>query len=235
MSNNTRRDGRVESGQKISSAFSARAWNRAQDAADIVLGDRVRFGAQSSLQSHVRTLAVAIAKTQVASAFSSAPQGVSLSIGTAVDLRTVSPSLLTAVAEEDRDGMRVLDERDMPTISTQAQAVRLPSLQFGFSESFGVVAGINDTKPESATQGDYVLTVIVAGVFRCIVYSFGTGARISGAFPIPPQNSDFPPALWRPYPVVAAAGVGDLIATGAYYKLDTTAQWPRLYEAVIRL
>jgi hypothetical protein len=33
-----RPDGRVEPGQRISSAFSARAWNRAQDAADIVLG-----------------------------------------------------------------------------------------------------------------------------------------------------------------------------------------------------
>jgi hypothetical protein len=35
-----RPDGRVQSGQKLTTAFSARAWNRAQDAADIVLGDR---------------------------------------------------------------------------------------------------------------------------------------------------------------------------------------------------
>lgn len=47
MGSPTRHDGRVESGQKISTAFSARAWNRAQDAADIVLGDRPRFGAGS--------------------------------------------------------------------------------------------------------------------------------------------------------------------------------------------
>lgn len=45
MGNNTRRDGRVEPGQKITRAFSARAWNRAQDAADLVLGERPRFGA----------------------------------------------------------------------------------------------------------------------------------------------------------------------------------------------
>lgn len=44
MGGPTRHDGRVESGQKISTAFSARAWNRAQDAADIVLGGRSRFG-----------------------------------------------------------------------------------------------------------------------------------------------------------------------------------------------
>lgn len=33
-----RTDGRIEKGQSIRSAISARAWNRAQDAADIVLG-----------------------------------------------------------------------------------------------------------------------------------------------------------------------------------------------------
>lgn len=35
-----RPDGRVQPGQRLSTAFSARAWNRAQDAADLVLGDR---------------------------------------------------------------------------------------------------------------------------------------------------------------------------------------------------
>jgi len=33
-------DGRIEKGQRLSTAISARAWNRAQDAADIVLGAR---------------------------------------------------------------------------------------------------------------------------------------------------------------------------------------------------
>jgi hypothetical protein len=35
-----RADGRVRPGQNISTAFSARSWNRAQDAADLVLGER---------------------------------------------------------------------------------------------------------------------------------------------------------------------------------------------------
>jgi cobalamin biosynthesis protein CobT len=35
-----RPDGRIEQGQRLSTAISARAWNRAQDAADIVLGER---------------------------------------------------------------------------------------------------------------------------------------------------------------------------------------------------
>lgn len=40
-----RQDGRVEVGEKVSQAFSARAWNRAQDAADIVLGSVTGFEA----------------------------------------------------------------------------------------------------------------------------------------------------------------------------------------------
>jgi len=35
-----RQDGRIEPGQKLSKAISARAWNRAQEAADVVLGGR---------------------------------------------------------------------------------------------------------------------------------------------------------------------------------------------------
>jgi hypothetical protein len=42
-----RPDGRIEQGQRLSTAISARAWNRAQDAADIVLGERTGFGAEA--------------------------------------------------------------------------------------------------------------------------------------------------------------------------------------------
>jgi hypothetical protein len=42
-------DGRIEPGQKISTALSARAWNRAQDAADLVLGQQ--YGAQAGALS----------------------------------------------------------------------------------------------------------------------------------------------------------------------------------------
>lgn len=41
----SRRDGRVEPGQPLRTAFSASAWNRAQDAADVVLGQRPGFEA----------------------------------------------------------------------------------------------------------------------------------------------------------------------------------------------
>lgn len=40
-----RPDGRIEKGQRLGSAISARAWNRSQDAADVVLGVRPGFEA----------------------------------------------------------------------------------------------------------------------------------------------------------------------------------------------
>lgn len=40
-----RPDGRIEKGQSLNRAISARAWNRAQDAADVVLGVRPGFSA----------------------------------------------------------------------------------------------------------------------------------------------------------------------------------------------
>jgi len=42
-----RPDGRIEKGQRLSSAISARAWNRAQEAADRVLGAGTGFQAES--------------------------------------------------------------------------------------------------------------------------------------------------------------------------------------------
>lgn len=40
-----RKDGRIEPGQSLRGAISARAWNRAQDAADVVLGRSASFAA----------------------------------------------------------------------------------------------------------------------------------------------------------------------------------------------
>ena len=56
-----RMDGRVEPGEKVSEAFSARAWNRAQQAADQVLGTTAGYdagentpGARASNYIHLR-------------------------------------------------------------------------------------------------------------------------------------------------------------------------------------
>jgi hypothetical protein len=46
-----RNDGRIEKGQRLSSAISARAWNRAQQAADIVLGSQPGISSDGQVYS----------------------------------------------------------------------------------------------------------------------------------------------------------------------------------------
>jgi hypothetical protein len=49
-----RPDGRIEKGQRLSSAISAKAWNRAQEAADRVLGAGTGFSVDDALASSSR-------------------------------------------------------------------------------------------------------------------------------------------------------------------------------------
>lgn len=58
-----RRDGRIEPGQPLKTAISASAWNRAQDAADIVLGQRPGFAAESEAASTTPYTAVVVKNT----------------------------------------------------------------------------------------------------------------------------------------------------------------------------
>jgi len=52
----TRRDGRIEPGQKLSGAISARQWNRMADAADIVMGSGAGVAAVASSVAHLPSL-----------------------------------------------------------------------------------------------------------------------------------------------------------------------------------
>lgn len=58
-------DGRIEKGQRIASAISARAWNRAQDAADIVLGARPGIAAGEASEPLSRNWLYARAATAI--------------------------------------------------------------------------------------------------------------------------------------------------------------------------
>jgi hypothetical protein len=55
-----RNDGRIEPGQKLAGAISARAWNRAQDAADRVLGAGTVFGAGALNSSYLPSVRVTL-------------------------------------------------------------------------------------------------------------------------------------------------------------------------------
>lgn len=90
-----RADGRVQPGQRLTSAFSARAWNRAQDAADIVLGDRGP-SAQGGGLSYERPLHVVTVRNN---SFAAVPRFGVLSIGGVAINPTTSETLANTFAD----------------------------------------------------------------------------------------------------------------------------------------
>jgi hypothetical protein len=85
-----RPDGRIEPGQKLASAISARAWNRAQDAADIVLGERTEFGAEAGMRMPGQLVVPCLVTNNDL-------QGAIVQIGSIVDFRQPSSTSATIV------------------------------------------------------------------------------------------------------------------------------------------
>jgi len=95
------------------------------------------------------------------------------------------------------------------------------------SENFGVISEI------TSDDNYYYLKIIVGGVFQCRVIAYADGgSRLLG--PPPRGGSDEIKALWRPYLMASPAGPGRILSVGNFFKLGTT-DWPRVYEAIVRL
>jgi hypothetical protein len=136
----SRRDGRVEPGQPLRTAFSASAWNRAQDAADVVLGQRPGFGA-GALGGRGSPYTALPCKNTTASAV--ARWGV-----LAISGLEITPSGSTGPATSQFESMPVL-RGGTPTTSTGDQfVIAVEPIAAG---AIGMVAvdGVVQTKVES--------------------------------------------------------------------------------------
>lgn len=95
------------------------------------------------------------------------------------------------------------------------------------AETFGVISDISND------DSHYFVKVIVGGVFQCRVVAYSdSGNRVLG--PPPRGGSDEIKAMWRPYLMTSPAGPGRILSVGNCYKLGAT-DWPRVYEAIVRL
>lgn len=183
----------------------------------------------------VSTVCVVVHQSLVNAAFSGAT-GQQLSVGHAVDLPLNAAQMFTAVPADKRGtevhSYAITSEADAPPLSLERRAIRLTSFSFQMAESFGVIQDIARPTQENP---DYTLTLIVGGVFSCLAYGWAYNQRLCGAYPFPGNNNgEFPPGLWRPYPVMAAAGAGAVLAIGAYHTLGQNG-YPSLFEALVRL
>ena len=96
------------------------------------------------------------------------------------------------------------------------------------TDSFGIVTEISQAEEST------VLRLFVAGVITCRVFAFAPSDRVSGPLPIPPNGADTARSLYRCYPTMSVGGIGAVLAVGRYWRV-AGAEWPRVYEATIRV
>lgn len=152
-----RQDGRIEPGQKLSKAISARAWNRAQEAADVVLGSRQGFAADS---------------------FGFGTMGIVVPCRVST---TVSPVILGAVVElSNASAYRTpaSSPSGAPGVQSISASVVVPESFWGYSggnHSLGVIVG----GTEMPVPGlDKFVQVCVSGLCVAIVKLRGAGEFI---------------------------------------------------------
>jgi len=219
-----RPDGRIEKGQRLSSAISARAWNRAQEAADRVLG--VTPGIEAAATSgnlRAVTIAARWSKTnansrmaQWPSHIQALPEGHKLHIGFSVPLLNEVYLNAGSVAKNAIGDLAVTVLDPFLTLG----------LVFNGSEHFGVIQSVSED------ESYYNLTLVIGGVFVCRCLSFAISDRLAGPAGIP-VNENIKP-LWYPYPVMSPAGSAKVLAVGNYWK-PTGNEWPRIYEVLVSM
>ena len=234
-----RPDGRIEKGQRLSSAISARAWNRAQEAADRVLGAApgVEAGAAAS-DSQVVTMTATILRSAADPETNNWPahlteqNGTKLRVGYGISLDG-APLNIPAMPNWTGTSLRVNNLEDLGVVQPgiSGRYLRLAGTGAG-SEQFGVVTAISVNEATETAAASYTVTFAVAGVFTCRCIAFALSDRLLGPPPIPANNAAKP--FWYPYPMMAPAGTARVIAYGGYWQVGPDP-WPRIYEVVARL
>jgi hypothetical protein len=226
-----RPDGRIEKGQRLGSAISARAWNRAQDAADVVLGVTPGFEAEAGPPDRVDYVTVSMTKAAVDTRASQWPdhieqnaQGHKLHVGFALPLEfddlSIGPS-----------GALKANLSDLRTFESAAPWINAQSFYYN-SERFGVITDVSVAPATENTPERYMMKMAVGGVFTCRCLAFALTTRLIGPVSVP-GNPDVRP-LWYPYPVASPAGSVRVLAYGNYVRLTNNA-WPRIYEVMVRM
>lgn len=223
----------------MSEAFSARAWNRAQDAADIVLGQR--YGMQAggfTLPGHIQHITVRLSKSALDQETASwpshipdVPTGGKLAIGHALSLGQMDDSFNTTMCPfEDEEWNGSTSASDLDSLPQLQPSVVNRFLQRsgvgGPTESFGIVAAI------SSDAQYYFVSLIVGGVIVCRCLSFAPGDGLIGPAPVPTHSSARD--VWYPYPLMGPAGSSRVLAVGGFTKI-TQSDWPRVCEVLVRL
>jgi hypothetical protein len=218
-----RNDGRIEPGQKLSTAISARAWNRAQDAADLVLGQRTDFGANGS-QAFPNSIVVRIPPSfpRISEEPLKAGQGVALPVQT-------FGRLLTEAQNTNTENAFVDDENDLPMVSPQTvPVIRLDQSTSTIGARCGVIVSVSALR-----DGFYTCRVVVRGIVRCRVLMLQQATSVTAPPPFP-TNTNLQP-FWRRYLTSSDYGYGSILGVGSVYRLNGENTYPCVAECAVLL
>ena len=224
-----RPDGRIEKGQRLGSAISARAWNRAQDAADVVLGVTPGFEVTPA-SSNNDTIVMRIRPNWPT--LDHTPLAVGQ--GISVPLRSPqSATMLTSAAnvQGSGTGLTVQNESDLPQYvpnDTACVTVEANDTAVSLSSRCGIIESVS-----SLVDGYYTCVVRVRGLVRCRVLLLAGGTSVS---PPPPYPSNATLRnYWRRYLMATEYGTSSIVGIGAIYKLNSPNFYPAIAEAVVEL
>lgn len=223
-------DGRIEKGQRLSTAISARAWNRAQDAADIVLGARpgVSVPDTYSASDHI-IVRVSTNYPQLAAHPLAVGQGIGLPLqeaaaGTLLTQATNPVALSSTVTVVD-------DESSLPAYDVSLPCITLSGAN---AETF-INARCGVIEQVSGPQNSfYTCKVRVRGLARCRVLLLQAGNAVGPPPPYPAATSVQP--FWRRYLIGTDYGQGAILATGARYRMrGRPFPFPAVAECLVLL
>jgi hypothetical protein len=214
-------DGRIEKGQRLASAISARAWNRAQDAADIVLGARPGISAESGAfgGDHVviripnSVMSIATDPLEVGQGI-----GVGLSFSDTPTMTTEFPTIAQ-------------NESDLPNYSPhQNKPLIVPNFNtFRVGQRCGIIEEISSL----TAQNEYICRVRVRGIVQCRVLMLTEGISVAPPPATKPTDQELA-QYWRRYLLASDYGTGAILALGRYYRLRASG-YPRIQEAIVML
>jgi hypothetical protein len=225
-------DGRIEKGQRLGSAISARAWNRAQDAADIVLGVRPGVEAGQQLAQSIDHVVVRISQNypRVSQTPIEVGHGIALPLmafaaGTLATQSTNPVALSSTVTVTDAESdLPAYDSYGIPVITLAGST---PETFIG--SRCGIIESVS-----SLADGFYTCRVRVRGIARCRVLLLQSGNAVSPPPPYP-SDSDLQP-FWRRYLTATDYGQGAILATGARYRMrGRSFGFPAIAEALVML
>jgi len=224
-----RPDGRIEKGQRLATAISARAWNRAQDAADRVLGAAPGVEAGATVTDG-NTIVVRIA--QGWPTLNHTPLAVGHGISIPLNRGTQTLLLTTSKNTTGSATSKVVSSEDdlvqFSTTDTPCFTIESGTTDTSLGSRCGIIESVS-----ALADGYYTCTVRVRGLVRCRVLLLQAGASVSPPPPYP-TNAGLQ-SFWRRYLMATEYGYGAILGLGARYRLNGNNAYPAIAEAVVNL